>query len=166
MCAGMRVTGLRCLLAVSKPACRGSARIITALFKDLADLGPRRDQFEHAAVDLPVSKLLSLVAVVTEVADVQPVAEVIQDHAALAPEYADWPGLPDSLDIGDVELLAPVPGSGLESEFLRRRACREQHDVVIGRADAGLERGSSVARHQPVAHNSGPSAGRSHTWPS
>jgi hypothetical protein len=147
MRARVRVTGLRCQLAVSQPAGRGSARILSALLKDLADVSPRRDQFEHAAVDLPVAKLLSLVTVVTEVADVEPVAEVVQDHAALAPERANWPGLPDSLDIGDAELPAPMPRCGLESKVLGRRACREQHDVVVGGADPGLERGSSVARH-------------------
>jgi hypothetical protein len=91
--------------------------------------------------------LLGLVRVVTEVTDVEAVTEVVQHHAALAPEHADRPGFPDSLDFLDAQLPAPVPGRGLEPEFLRRRACSEQDDVVVGRADAGLERGSLVTRH-------------------
>ena len=56
-------------------------------------------QLEDAAVDLPVAKLLGLEAIMTQVSDMQPVAEIVEHHAALAPEGADWPGFPDSLDV-------------------------------------------------------------------
>ena len=91
------------------------AGILGAFLGDVAHLGPGRHQFEYAAVDLPVAELLSLVAVVAQVTDVQPVTQVVQDHAALAAEGADGPRFPDSLDLGDGQLLAPVAGSRLET---------------------------------------------------
>ena len=98
------------------------ATVLGPLLGDVGDLGPRRDELEDAAVHLPVAKLLGLEAIMAEVPDVQPVAEIIQHHAALAAERADWPGFPDRLDIVEPQLLAPVPGRGLEAELLGRRA--------------------------------------------
>jgi hypothetical protein len=101
------------------------AGVLRAFLDDVADLGPGRDQLEDAAVDLPVAELLSLVAVVAQVADVQPVAQVVQHHAALAAEHADRAGFPHGLDLGNRQLLAPVPGGRLEAQVLRRRARRK-----------------------------------------
>ena len=92
----------------------------------------------------------------------QPVAKIVQHHALLAPEHANRPGLPDRLHVGDAQLLAPVAGGRLESELLGRRACGKKDDIVIGRTDSRLKWRATVGRHQPVAHSSDPSAGRSH----
>ena len=150
-----------------RPGGRGvEARVLSALLEDVADLGAGCHQLVDPAVDLPVAQALGQVAIVAKEADVQPVAEVVENHAALAAEGADWPGLPEGLDVVQAQLLAPVAGRGLEAELFRWRAGSEEHDVVLGRAHAGLERRSPVGSHQPVAHSSDPSAGRSHTWPS
>jgi hypothetical protein len=53
---------------------------------------------------------------------VQPVVQVIEHHAGLAAEHADWPGLVQRLDVGQTHLLAPVAGGRLELEILRWRA--------------------------------------------
>jgi hypothetical protein len=75
-----------------------------------------------------------------EVADVQPVTQIVKDHASLAAEYADRLGLPDRLHLAEPQLPAPVAGRRLEAEFLRRRAGREEDDIPVRRPDSGLER--------------------------
>jgi hypothetical protein len=52
---------------------------------------------------------------------VQPLAEIVKHQAGLAPVLADQPGLPERRQIGDADLLAPVPGRGREAEVFRRR---------------------------------------------
>ncbi len=116
------------------------AAVLGPLLRDIGDVRPRRDELEDAAVDLPVAKLLGPEAIMTQVSDMQPVAEIIEHHAALAPEGANWPGLPDSLDVCQAQLLPPVAGRRLEAELLRGRARGKQDDVPVARSDAGLER--------------------------
>src|ERR1035441_9784939 len=48
---------------------------------DVAHLVARRDQLEDAAIHLPIAEALCEVGVMPEIGDVQPVAEVVQDHA-------------------------------------------------------------------------------------
>src|SRR5580704_7756635 len=105
-------------------------RIVHAFLDDVEDLVARGDQLEYPAVYLPVAELLRLVGVVAQVGDVQPVTEVVEHDAAVAPEPAHRPRLPQRLHVPQAQLLAPVTGGGLETEFLRRRARGEQHDVV------------------------------------
>jgi len=114
--------------------------VLDAFLDDLGDVPTRRDQFEHAPIDLPVAKALGLVAVVTQVADMQPIAEVVKHHATLTAEHADRPGLPHSLNVMNRQLLAPVSCRWLESKLLRRRAGGKQHDVTVCWPDASLER--------------------------
>src|SRR6266704_2521300 len=85
----------------------------------------------------------------------QPVAEVVEHDAAVTPEHAHGPGLPQRLHLLDAKLLAPVPGGRLEAKLLRGRAGREEHHVTVGGADTRLVRDTAVGRHQPVAHGSG-----------
>jgi hypothetical protein len=140
--------------------------VVEPFLDDVADLLAGGDQLEDAAVHLPVTELFRLVGVMAQIADVQPVAEVVEHDAALAPEPADRPGLPQRLHLLDAQLLAPVTGGGLEAELLGRRAGGEQHHVTVGGADPGLVRGSAVASHQPIAHAQIAPNGRSQTCPS
>src|SRR6185437_6259370 len=99
------------------------AGVVRPFLDDVGDLVAGRDQLEDPAVNLPEAQLLGLECVVSEVADVHPVAEVVEHHAALAAEPPDRPGLPDRLYVLNTQLLAPVPGCRLETQLLGRRAC-------------------------------------------
>ena len=144
----------------------GLAGVVGAFLNDVADVIAGRYELEDAAVHLPVPELLRLMGIMSQVRDVQPVAEIIEHDAALAPESARGPGFPERLDFVDPELLAPVPGGGLEAELFGGRAGGEQYDVRLRRTDARLVRNPAVGCHQPVAHDSAPPAGRSQTCPS
>ena len=144
------------VLVTSGRSAGGLAWVVGAFLDDVNNLLAGGHQLEDAAVYLPVAELLGLVGVMTQISDVQPVAEIIEHDAALTAELPGWLGLPQRLDLVDAQLLAPVPGRGLEAEFFRRRAGSKQHDIRFGRADARFVGNAAVGGHQPVAHNSVP----------
>src|SRR5579859_2256311 len=137
------------------------------LLDDVRDLLARGNQLEDAPVNLPVAEPLGQVCVMTEVGDVQPVGQVIQHDAALAPKHAYRPRFVDHLDVGAAYFLPPVPGGGLEPELFGRRTRREQDDAGLVRTDSGLVWRALITGKQPVSHlDQTPSAGRSQACPS
>jgi hypothetical protein len=107
---------------------------------------PRRDQLEDSAIDFPVAKLLGSVCVMAQIDDVQAVGQVVKNDAPLAAERADRAGLVQGLNVGQRNFLAPVAGSWLEPEILRRRARSEQDDVGLTWANACLVWRSLITR--------------------
>ncbi len=97
----------------------------------------------------------------------QAVGEIVKYDAALTAERADRPRLVQHLDVGPAHRLPPVPGRGLEAEFLGWRARGEQHDAALVGTEACLVGCSLVGSKQPISHLvQTPSAGRSQTCPS
>jgi hypothetical protein len=136
------------------------------LLDDVGDFLPGRDEFEHAAVDLPVAELSGPERVVTEVGNMQTIGEVVEHDAAFTAERAYRTGLVERLNLDAVDALTPVAGGWLEAQVLGRRARGEEHDVRLARAHSGFVRRSSIAGKESVSHRQVPSAGRSHTCPS
>ncbi|MBO0802252.1 MAG: hypothetical protein J2P25_04145 [Nocardiopsaceae bacterium] len=114
---------------------------------------PGDDHLEHAPIDLPVAELTGALLVHAEIGDVQPVAQVVEDEARFAAVVADRPGLPQRVDVAELDLPAPdAAGSGGEAVILGWRRRGEQGDVVVGGTHGSLVRGAEVGRHQPVPH--------------
>src|SRR5580693_449000 len=139
---------------------RGRQRDFRSLLGKVGDLVPGHHDLEHLPVDLPVPELPGQNGIAAQVDDVQPVAEVVEHQAGVAPVVAHRARLPQRVEIADVDLLAPVPGGGTEAEFLRRRAGGEQRHLRAVRTEAGLVRGAAVRGHQPVSHPTAPCTAR------
>ena len=97
-------------------------RVFHSLLGQAGDFLPGHHDLEDLAVDLPVAELPGPGRVAALVGDVQPVAEIVQDQAGLAAVLAGQARLPQCVQVGDVDLLAPVAARGREAELVRRRA--------------------------------------------
>ena len=96
----------------------------------------------------------------------QPLAEVVENDAALAAERAYWTRLIKRLHVGPPYPFAPVPRRRLEAQVFGRRARGEQHHIGLVGPDSRFVWRPLEAGQDPVSHRQFPSAGRSHTCPS
>ena len=133
---------------------RRGQREVHPFLGQAGDVAPRHHDLEDLPVDLPVAQLRGACGVPAQIGDVQPVTQVIQHQARLAPVVAHRPRLPQRVEIGDTDLLAPVPGRGHEPEFLRRRAGREQRRLHAVRTQSRLVGDTEIRCHQPQSHDS------------
>jgi hypothetical protein len=123
-----------------------------ALLNDLRHFLARRDQLEDASVNLPVAELLGAERIVTQVGDVEAVAEVVEHDATLATEDSDGSRLVQHLNVTPAYFLSPVPGRGLEAQILRWRARGEQDHARLLRTNAGLIGSPLIVGKQAVSH--------------
>ena len=124
-------------LAVAVPAGHGQF-VLAPLLAQVVDVLAGDHDLEHAPVHLPEPQPPGQVEVPAQVGDVHPVAQVVEHDARLAPVSADRAGLPQRVDVVDSHLLAPVADGGRKAMVLGRRGGREQRDVAVGGANAGL----------------------------
>jgi hypothetical protein len=127
-------------------------RDLLSLLREVGDLMPGHHDLEYLPVDLPVPELPGENGIPAQVDNVEPVAEVIEHQAGVAPVVAHRPRLPQRVEVADVDLLAPVSGCATKAEFLRRRAGGEQRHLSAVGTEAGLVRSAAVRGHQPVSH--------------
>lgn len=114
-------------------------RELVHFFLQVPHFLPGDDDLEHATVDLPVAELPGVPFVHAEIDDVQPVAEIIQDEAWFAAVVADRAGLPQRVDLAELDVLAPdAAGRGGEAVLLGRRRGGEQRDVTVGGTHGSL----------------------------
>ena len=101
---------------------RGRQRDLVPLLGEVGNLMPGHHDLEYLPVDLPVPELPGKNGIPAQVDDVQPVTKVIEHQAGVATVVAHRPGLPQRVEVADVDLLAPVPGRAAKTELLWRRA--------------------------------------------
>jgi hypothetical protein len=113
-------------------------RVVHPLLGQAGDVRPGHHDLEDLPVDLPVAELPGPGRIASLVGDVQPVTQIIEDQAGLATVLAGQARLPQRVEVGHGDLLAPAAARGCEAEFVRRRGGGEQRRLVAVGAEPGV----------------------------